>query len=134
MQLSQADAKLFYKLYPALLFYGNQELKVVKDVPSVDVFMELPVEERVSARDALYERLDLIDAFVNSNPLRFSDEELDVILSWKNLVTGTFQLFRYLKKYAIFLDDSSRGTARKSTKTRVGFHSGVVIPARFWAR
>ncbi len=27
-----------------------------------------------------------------------------------------------------------RGTARKSAKTRVGFHSGVVIPARFWAR
>ena len=107
MQLSQADVKLFYKLHPALLFYGNQELKVVKDVPSVDVFMELPAEEKIRVRDALYERLDLIDAFVNSNPLRFSDEELDIILSWKNLVTGTFQLFRYLKKYAIFLDDSS---------------------------
>ena len=107
MQLSQADVKLFYKLHPALLFYGNQELKVVKDVPSVDVFMELPTEDKIKVRDALYERLDLIDAFVNSNPLRFSDEELDIILSWKNLVTGTFQLFRYLKKYAIFLDDSS---------------------------
>lgn len=30
MQLSQADVKLFYKLHPALLFYGNQELEVVK--------------------------------------------------------------------------------------------------------
>lgn len=74
---------------------------------SVDVFIELPAEEKIRVRDALYERLDLIDAFVNSNPLRFSDEELDIILSWKQLVTGTFQLFRYLKKYAIFLDDSS---------------------------
>ena len=107
MKLSQADVKLFYKLHPALLFYGNQEFKIVKDVPSVDVFIKLPAEEKIKVRDALYERLDLIDAFVNSNPFRFSDEELDVILSWKNLVTGTFQLFRYLKKYAIFLDDSS---------------------------
>lgn len=107
MQLSQADVELFYKLNPALLFYVNQELEVVKDVASVDVFMELPAEEKVRARDALYERLDLIDAFVNSNPLQFSDEELDIILSWKNPVAGTFQLFRYLKKYAIFLDNSS---------------------------
>ena len=107
MQLSQEDVRLFYKLHPHLLFYGNQQLKVIKDVPSVDAFMELPIEETVRARDALYERLDLIDAFVDSNPFRFSDEELEIVLSWKNMVRGRFQLFRYLKKYAVFLDDSS---------------------------
>ncbi|MFC1713564.1 hypothetical protein ACFL6S_07850 [Candidatus Poribacteria bacterium] len=107
MQLSQKDVRLFYKLHPHLLFYGNQQLEVIKNVPSVDTFVDLPVEDRINARDALYERLDIIDAFVDSNPFRFSDEELEIILSWKNMVRGTFQLFRYLKKYAVFLDDKS---------------------------
>ncbi len=111
MKLSQADVQLFYKLNPALLFYVNQQLHVIEDVSTVDEFMdsfrELPMEKNVEIRNAVYEDIDTIDAFVNSNPFRFSHEELEIILSWKNVVRGTFQLFRYLKKYAIFLDDSS---------------------------
>lgn len=111
MKLSQADVQLFYKLNPALLFYANQQLHVIEDVSTVDAFMdsfrELPIEKNLEIRNAVYENLDIVDAFVNSNPFHFSDEELEIILSWKNMVRGTFQLFRYLKKYAIFLDNSS---------------------------
>lgn len=47
MKLSQEDVKLFYKLHPALLFYGNQKLKVIGDVPTIDEFMKLPSLERL---------------------------------------------------------------------------------------
>jgi hypothetical protein len=111
MKLSQEDVQLFYKLYPALMFYANQQLHIIENVSTVDEFMdsfrELPLEKNLEIRNAVYDNLDTIDAFVDSNPFHFSDEELEIILSWKNLVKGTFQLFRYLKKYAVFLDDSS---------------------------
>ena len=31
-------------------------------------------------------------------------DELEIVLNWKNLVKGTFYLYRYPKNYAIFLN------------------------------
>jgi len=41
-------------------------------------------------RDALYENPQLIDAFAAENPFGFSDEELDIVRSWKHFVAGDF--------------------------------------------
>ena len=47
--------------------------------------------------------LDLIESFVDENPAHLSDDELDIVRSWRHLVHGKFYVFRELKKYTVFL-------------------------------
>ena len=105
MKLSVDDAKLFYKLHPALVFYANQQMKEVENVSTLEKFMALPLENKVKIRNALYDKIDLIDLFVKENPFNLSEEELEIVQGWKNLTTGSFYLVRYLKKYAVFLEE-----------------------------
>ena len=39
-----------------------------------------------------------------SKPQLLSEISIDIVLSWKNFVSGTFYLFRYLKDHTIFLN------------------------------
>jgi hypothetical protein len=105
VKLAQRDLKLFFKLHSALLAYANRRLKVVDGVDTPERFMNAGLEKQVKIRDALQDNLALIDSFVRDNPFGFSGDELDVVAGWRYLVKGTFYLLRYLKKYAIFLDD-----------------------------
>jgi len=107
MRLPEEDIDLFYKLYPTLLFYTNERRGIMRDVATVDEFMQLPIEEIHKVREALYEYPELIDSFVNENSFAFSQEELEIVRSWKHFIKARFFLFRYLKKYAIFLDEGS---------------------------
>ncbi|MBW2069143.1 MAG: hypothetical protein JRI31_09790 [Deltaproteobacteria bacterium] len=104
MKLPKEDVELFYKLYHSLLAYVNRKFDIVKGINSPGDFRECPIEEIDKVRDKLYNHPELIDSFVAENPLNFSSEELEIISSWKNFVRGRFLIFRYLKKYTIFLD------------------------------
>jgi len=104
MRMSEEDVRLFYKLHPALLFYTNQQMKKSKDVSTLEEFMHSQLEEKVKIRNALCDKIDLIDSFIEENPFEFSAEELEIVQGWRNLVKGEFYLIRYLKKHTIFLD------------------------------
>lgn len=106
MRVSEQDLEFFYKLHPALLLYANQELNII-DCSTTEDVIEMPPEEKIKIRDVLYDRISLIDSFVQENPFNFSSDELDIVLGWKHLIRGTFIIFRYLKKYAIFMSNDS---------------------------
>ena len=104
MPLDPDELRLFYKLYPSLLCFVNQRQGVTStpfDVP--EHFGRLPIEERLKLRDALVADIQLIDAFVSENPFELSQDELEVIRSWKDLVAGEFYVYRCLTKYTVFL-------------------------------
>lgn len=107
VKLAKRDLKLFLKLHLSLLFYANQQLGIVGGVPTLEKFMELPLERKLKVRNALYDHIALIDSFIAENLFNFSPGELEIVAGWKNLVKGTFYLLRYLKRYAIFLDDKA---------------------------
>jgi hypothetical protein len=102
MNLCREDVELFYKLYHPLLIYVNRKFNIASGVESIEDFRDL--EEIVALRDKLFENPKLIDSFVRENPYRFSKEELNIILDWKNFVKDEFVVYRYLDKYTIFLD------------------------------
>ena len=103
MLLSQEDAELFFKLHRSLMFFVNQRLGIVPDIVSPDDFSGLPPEIRVEVRSAFLEEVDLIESFVDENPANLNEEELGIVLSWHEHVTGKFYLFRQLKNCMIFL-------------------------------
>jgi hypothetical protein len=104
MRLDPHELRLFYKLYPALLFFVNQRLKVVeKPLARPEKVIKLPTEDRIKLRDALVANMDLIDAFVSENPFKLSENELAIVRTWKDLVAGEFYVYRCLTKYTVFL-------------------------------
>ncbi len=103
MLLSPDDAELFFKLHRSLMCFVNERLQIIPDIGSPDEFSSLPPEMRLEVRNAFLDEIDLIELFVDANPFDLSDEELDVVLSWRHQVAGKFYIFRHLKKYTVFL-------------------------------
>ena len=84
----------------ALMCFVNQRLGVMSTHFTLpEQFGGLPPDERIKLRDALVANMDLIDAFVSENPFNLSGDELEIVRSWKDLVAGTFYVYRILKKY-----------------------------------
>ncbi len=103
MKLCQKDAELFFELMWGLQFFVNQRQKVLPHVQSVEEFLGLPIEEKAQVRDILWENPGLIDAYVQEDPDKRSAEQLDIVQKWSRFVQGSFQIFRLLKKHAIFI-------------------------------
>lgn len=112
MLLTPQDAVLFFKLQRALMFFVNQHLKVISDqIASPEEFSSLSPEVRLKVRDAFLGHTDLIQSFVDENPAHLSDDELDMIRSWRHMVAGRFYIFRELKKYTVFLSTDKQPIA-----------------------
>lgn len=103
MLLSPEDAELFFKLHRSLMFFVNQRFGIVPDIASSDEFPHLPPKARMEVRNAFLEEADLIESFVDENPANLGEEELGIVLSWHEHVTGKFYLFRQLKNHMVFL-------------------------------
>jgi hypothetical protein len=104
MILDPDDCERFYKLHKALMLFVNQRLNVVEPPSgSAKEIVALPLDRRLKVRDALLKRMDLIDAFADENPFGFDETDLEIVRSWKHLVAGDFYVYRYLRKYTIFL-------------------------------
>jgi hypothetical protein len=117
MLLEPPDGELFFRLHRALMFLVNQRLKIIDaNVATPDDFASHPPEVRLKLRDAFLAHTDLIPMFVDENPSQLSGDELDIIRSWRHLVSGKFYVFRELKKYTVFL---SSGIAKPRPKPRV---------------
>lgn len=103
MNLSTEDARLFFKLFLAILAYTNRQLSVVPKVSRPTDLYKLGTERTAKIRDALYAHPDMFDRFIAENPEGFTPEELNIIAWWKHRISGEFYLMRYLKKYAVFM-------------------------------
>ncbi len=107
MKLSLEDVYLFYKLMWGLQFYVNCRQEILPGIASVDAYSDLPTEDRIQVRNALWENPELIDAYVTENPDGLPAQELDIVRKWRRAVSGTFQIYRYLKKHTIFILDDT---------------------------
>ena len=103
MLLSPPEAELFFKLHRALMFFVNQQLHILPDIKIIDEYSEQPPEARFKVHKAFIDEIDLIEKFIDENPSGLSEAELEIVQSWHHLVSGTFYIFRYLKKYTVFL-------------------------------
>ncbi len=106
MILSQEDRELFYKLHRALMIYANQQEKVLKGVKTVNELSKTSFADLAKLSTHLWDNPKLIDGFAVKNPFGFPPDELEIVLSWKHKVAGSFVLLRHLKKHAAFLHAS----------------------------
>jgi len=111
MKLPEAETKLFYKRYHPLLLYAARKTGRAKNVSVAGEIKQIPFKKLQDIRAALYGQIDLVDAFIADNPLKFSPEELAAVKPWKHFVKDKFYVVRYLKNYAVFLTGDSPAKA-----------------------
>ena len=64
LRLSAVEVVLFYKLYPAVLLYTNQQLGLARHVTTITQLMAMPAEAQYELRAAFYAHRQLLEAFV----------------------------------------------------------------------
>lgn len=112
MLLEPADLEVFFRLHWSLMFFVNERLGLLSETPAPpEELSACPPEVRLEVRDALIPRLDLIDDFVSDNPAGLTDDELEIVRSWRHLVAGKFYIFRELKNYTVLLASASPSVA-----------------------
>jgi hypothetical protein len=94
------------------MFFVNERLHVLPEkIRDADEFSGLPPEQRLEVRDAFLDEMDVIEKFIDENPAGFAADELEIVHSWHELVAGEFFIFRYLKKYTVFLSSEEHPVA-----------------------
>ena len=107
MKLPPEDVEIFYEIQPALFSFVNQQRKLFPEIETPeDIKTEADMETFLEIREAAYEDRQLIDQFVRINPYNLPAGHLEIARSWRHFLTDTFCVFRYLKKYTIFLKDT----------------------------
>jgi hypothetical protein len=107
MKLSQQDANLFYTLMWSLQFFVKQRVKIAPELETLEEYKTCATDVKLKVREALYENIDLINAFIQANPEGLSEDMLAIIASWKHFVAGNFYIERYLKKYTVFISSDN---------------------------
>lgn len=103
MKLSKHDADLYFELMWSLQFFVNRKLELLPDVTAVSSYRNLPHEDKMKVREALFGKPELMDEYVKENPDRFSEENLAIVNKWKYFEKGEFYIERYLSKYTVFI-------------------------------
>jgi hypothetical protein len=86
------------------MFFVNQRLKVIDEkVATPEAYSGLSPETRLKVHRTLLDHKDLIDAFAAENPFDFDEADLEIVRSWKHLVSGKFYAYRQLQNYMVFL-------------------------------
>lgn len=111
MELSEEEIVHYYDLYWPLLYYANKTLEVLKNVESPKDISQCSLKDVAKLRYQLFDQPELIDDFIQENPMSLSRQDLDIIASWKNCLKGRFFIVRHLKKYTVFLDAEDRPKA-----------------------
>lgn len=101
--LNQNDAKLFYKIYFALLDYTNQLYKIE---PHVKIYQQTGINPYQIADivDKFWEEKEkIIPQFEKDNLYKFHQEELQLAKEFKKGIRDFFMIARFEKEYTAFL-------------------------------
>jgi len=102
-KLSESDAKLFHKLMDSLLFFANKKLNIVKNCASMNELHKNEIEKTIPIRKKVFSDTEIIDDYIKENPDRLSNDEMQILASWKKSLESDFMVVKYEKEFALFL-------------------------------
>lgn len=103
--LSEEDAKLFYKVYFALLEFTNKKYKINN---SIKIYKQESINQLdvIDIIDKYWENKEQITSeFCKSNPFKFNEEELKLTLEFKKGIRGIFIICKFEKEYTAFFNE-----------------------------
>ncbi len=107
MNLPNEDVVRFYKIWLALLRYTNAQRNICPGLHHKPQDEPIPSEDAMKIREVLWKDTSARDEFISKTPSQLPTEDLAIVNSWQHRIAGDFYIFRYLKKYTIFLQDNN---------------------------
>lgn len=104
MVLEPEEVERFYRIWFPLLRYTNEKRHVVPEIHAWPPEASLDVQDAMALRNILWADDSLLDGFIDENPAALPPEDLALARSWHHRRFGDLYVFRYLKKYTVFLD------------------------------
>lgn len=105
--LSDQEVTLFYKLYFGLLYYTNQKYRINPQIKNLHKPVGInPHDIREIVEKFWMEKDKLISEFMKKNPLKFNQEELNMVQEFTKGKRGLYILIRYDAEYTVFMDDA----------------------------
>lgn len=109
MILTPSEVEQFYRIWFPLLHFANEKLQVVESFPDEWGDASVDTQDAAEIRIALWEdeTNTILNDFIQQNLYGLSETDLNIAKEWKYRISGSFFMFRYLKKYTIFLTQGS---------------------------
>ena len=103
MVIKKEQGDLFYRLWLPLLKYANYKYHIVKDFAADAPSKGISPEKASRVANRIWEDVSIIDEYIELCSDEMSEEEIDIVVGWKNAVRGTFVVDRHLKKGSILV-------------------------------
>jgi hypothetical protein len=103
MHLTPLEVAQFYRIWMPLLHWLNEERRVVARFPMPSDVHPVSPELLHPVRTLLWSDPTILDAFIDENPAKLSDADLDLASTWRTRLTGKFFILKHLKRSTIFL-------------------------------
>ena len=111
MHLSESEAKQFFKLWLGLIFYVNQIHKINTKLKPTSSPAGLELKKLAPIREKLYEDINIIDEYIDVYRNTLTDDEKEILKSWKTFIRTDFIVVKHLKNYSVFM--SNEGAASR---------------------
>ena len=108
MKLLQKESTYYYELLSRLQFYVLLNSNKDSKVKSLQEYIDISRKDKIIVRDELWKNNKWIDEYVENNPDKLFESELEIIKKWRNRIKDKFIIERMLKKYSIFISSESK--------------------------
>lgn len=101
--LDKKDAKLFYKLYFALIDFTNEKYKINHHVKFYNRINNNPNDMTNIIEMLWNNKEEVFNEFINTNPYNFNDDELKIVNQMKDGIRDIFVIARFESEYTGFI-------------------------------
>ena len=101
MALSASDSRLYYDLWKPLLDFVNKKYHI-NDLKNIVQTKHLDVMKVKEIADYIWAHTSVIDKYLQKQN-SLTEEEKEIVASWKRCISGRFILGRNLKKGSVFI-------------------------------
>jgi hypothetical protein len=106
MILDRNDGEKFFRLWWNLLFYANQKLDIIKDVPLPDAFSIFPSELTAEVRNKIWEEdSTILASYILENPNKLSSDDIGILKGWRKRLKNSFLVLKEYKNFTVFMAD-----------------------------
>lgn len=112
MKLTDKELDQLHKIQPLLFLYASQLNSLVKKFSTVEEFFELDFNDKILIRDKVYsDRALIFDSFIQKHNDDLSEDDIEIVSSWRHQIKSGFFIMKQLKSYAKFLSTGEKGRA-----------------------
>ncbi|ACV23148.1 SEC-C metal-binding domain-containing protein [Slackia heliotrinireducens] len=92
----------FFDIFDTLMDYANVAMNMYPDLND-PTGQYIDTQRQSEVADQLWDNIGVMDQFINTNPAGFNREELDIVRSWKSVLSGNLFVVTQPGRPAVFL-------------------------------